>query len=68
MLIEDSTRLQQTYPGENADQIENLQATVIDNWGVLQDRASKRKDELMAASDLHRFLADVSMGTVKDHD
>ncbi|KAJ8309236.1 hypothetical protein KUTeg_014110 [Tegillarca granosa] len=59
VLIEDSTRLQQTYPGENADQIENLQATVIDNWGVLQDRAAKRKDELMAASDLHRFLADV---------
>ena len=59
VLIEDSGRLQQTYPGENAEQIEQLQATVVENWGILQDRASQRKDELVAAADLHRFSADV---------
>ena len=54
VLVDDSTRLQETYPGENAEQIETLQATVIDNWGILQDRAAARKDELLAALDLHR--------------
>lgn len=59
VLIEDSNRLQQTYPGENAEQIEQLQATVIENWGILQDRAIQRKEELVSTMDLHRFLADV---------
>ncbi|XP_048733527.1 spectrin alpha chain, non-erythrocytic 1-like isoform X2 [Ostrea edulis] len=59
VLIEDSTRLQQTYPGENAEQIEQLQATVVENWGILQDRAIQRKEELVNTMDLHRFLADV---------
>lgn len=59
VLIEDSTRLQQTYPGENAEQIEQLQATVVENWGILQDRAMQRKEELVSTMDLHRFLADV---------
>ncbi|XP_053397817.1 spectrin alpha chain, non-erythrocytic 1-like isoform X2 [Mercenaria mercenaria] len=59
VLIDDSARLQQAYPGENADQIEHLQATVVENWGILQDRAAQRKDELMAAADLHRFNSDV---------
>ena len=54
VLVDDSNRLQETYPGENAEQIETLQATVIDNWGILQDRAAARKDELLAALDLHR--------------
>lgn len=58
-MIEDSKRLQETYPGENAQQIEQLQASVVENWGVLQDRASQRKDELFAVADMHRFLADV---------
>ena len=59
VLIEDSTRLQETYPGENAQQIEQLQASVVENWGVLQDRAAQRKDELLDVADMHRFLADV---------
>ncbi|XP_071162084.1 spectrin beta chain-like isoform X8 [Mytilus edulis] len=59
VLIEDSTRLQETYPGENAQQIEQLQASVVENWGVLQDSAAQRKDELLAVADMHRFLADV---------
>jgi hypothetical protein len=63
-LIEDSTRLQETYPGENAQQIEQLQASVVENWGFLQDRAAQRKDELLAVADMHRFLADVSLKAV----
>lgn len=54
VLIDDSARLQQTYPGENAEQIEHLQATVVENWGILQDRAAQRKEELTNAADLHR--------------
>ena len=64
MLIDDSARLQQTYPGENAEQIETLQVTVIDNWGILQDRAAVRKDQLLAAADLHRYLKE-HFGTIK---
>lgn len=60
ILIDDSARLQANYPGENAEQIEQLQATVVENWGVLQDRAAQRKEELMAAADLHRFNASVN--------
>lgn len=60
-MIEDSTRLQETYPGENAQQIEQLQASVVENWGVLQDKAAQRKDDLLAVADMHRFLADVSL-------
>ncbi|KAL5008187.1 hypothetical protein ScPMuIL_013768 [Solemya velum] len=59
VLVEDSARLQQAYPGENAEQIEHLQATVVQNWRILQERAAQRKEELLAAADLHRFLADV---------
>ncbi|KAK3092932.1 hypothetical protein FSP39_009051 [Pinctada imbricata] len=59
VLIQDSARLQETYPGENAEQIEQLQATVVENWGILQERASQRKDELLATADFHRFSADV---------
>jgi len=55
VLIDDSARLQETYPGENAEQIEHLQATVVENWGILQDRAAQRKDELKAAEELHRY-------------
>ncbi|XP_052269284.1 spectrin beta chain, non-erythrocytic 1-like isoform X3 [Dreissena polymorpha] len=59
VLIDDSARLQETYPGENAEQIEHLQATVVENWSILQDRAAQRKDELTAAAELHRINADV---------
>ncbi|XP_052769142.1 spectrin beta chain, non-erythrocytic 2-like isoform X1 [Mya arenaria] len=59
VLSDDSTRLQETYPGENAEQIEHLQATVDENWGILNERAHQRKGELQAAEDLHRFNSDV---------
>lgn len=60
VLVDDSARLQAAYPGSNAEHIAEQQALVVDNWNTLQERASRRKDELHAAADLQRFLADVS--------
>ncbi|XP_067682927.1 spectrin beta chain, non-erythrocytic 5-like isoform X3 [Haliotis asinina] len=68
ILIDDSGRLQEAYPGENADQIEELQAAVVDHWGHLQERAEIRKGQLLAAADLHKFNASVRdlLGWAKD--
>ena len=60
MLVDDSARLQEQYPGGNAEQIEQQQALVIENWGFLQERAAKRGNDLQAALNLYRFLASVS--------
>ncbi|XP_071547281.1 spectrin beta chain, non-erythrocytic 5 isoform X4 [Panulirus ornatus] len=58
VLVDDSARLQTAYPGSNAEHIAEQQALVIDNWNTLQERATRRKEELHAAADLQRFLAD----------
>lgn len=63
VLIDDSTRLQTTYPGENAEQIAQLQAAVVDDWEELQNKSDHRKALLLAAADLHRFMASVSLYT-----
>ncbi|XP_059148013.1 spectrin beta chain, non-erythrocytic 2-like isoform X3 [Physella acuta] len=57
VLMDDSKRLQEDYPGENADQIAQLQSAVIDDWAELQTKADQRKIMLLAAADLHKFLA-----------
>lgn len=59
-MIDDSSRLQATYPGENAEQIAQLQAAVVDDWGELQAKSDSRKAMLLAAADLHKFMASVS--------
>lgn len=59
VLIDDSQRLQEAYPGGNAENIAQQQAVVLENWGILQEKAAQRKDDLQAAQDLYRFLADV---------
>ena len=61
VLVDDSARLQQTYPGGNADQIAQQQAVVVENWTILQERASQHKFDLQAAMDLYRFLAQVGL-------
>ncbi|XP_069954037.1 spectrin beta chain, non-erythrocytic 5 isoform X2 [Cherax quadricarinatus] len=58
VLVDDSARLQSTYPGSNAEHIAEQQTLVVDNWNMLQERASRRKEQLHAAADLQRFLAD----------
>ncbi|XP_045137790.1 spectrin beta chain, non-erythrocytic 1-like isoform X9 [Portunus trituberculatus] len=57
VLVDDSARLQAAYPGSNAEHIAEQQALVVENWNVLQDKASKRKEQLLAAADLQKFLA-----------
>ncbi|CAL1542371.1 unnamed protein product [Lymnaea stagnalis] len=57
VLIDDSTRLQKAYPGENADQIAQLQSAVVDDWAELQAKTEQRKAMLLAAADLHKFIA-----------
>lgn len=59
--MDDSARLQAAYPGSNAEHIAEQQALVVENWNVLQEKASKRKEQLLAAADLQKFLAHVSV-------
>ncbi|XP_076441755.1 spectrin beta chain, non-erythrocytic 5-like [Babylonia areolata] len=59
VLKDDGERLQASYPGENAEQIGDLQAAVLHDWSQLLDKAESRKAALLDAADLHRFNADV---------
>ena len=61
VLKDDGERLQTVYPGENAEQIHQLQTAVLDDWSKLLDKAENRKAALLDAADLHRFNADVSL-------
>lgn len=61
VLKDDGERLQTAYPGENAEQIHQLQTAVLDDWSELLDKAENRKAALLDAADLHRFNADVSL-------
>ncbi|KAL8620004.1 hypothetical protein ACOMHN_015286 [Nucella lapillus] len=58
VLKDDGERLQSAYPGENAEQIGELQAAVLHDWSQLLDKAETRKAALLDAADLHRFNAD----------
>ena len=63
MLVDDSSRLEAAYPGGNAEQIKQQREVVLENWSILQEKAAERRDNLNAAVDLYRFLADVSQGS-----
>ncbi|KAK7105089.1 spectrin beta chain, non-erythrocytic 5-like isoform X3 [Littorina saxatilis] len=58
VLKDDADRLQAAYPGENAEQIGQLQIAVWDDWSDLLDKSENRKTALLDAADLHRFNAD----------
>lgn len=60
VLLEESARLKQVYPGANAEHIAEQQRLLAEGWRRLQDAALHRRDRLNAAYDLHRFLANVS--------
>lgn len=60
MLVDDSSRLEAAYPGGNGEQIKQHRDVVMENWAILQEKATVRKHDLLAAVDLFRFLADVS--------
>ncbi|GFT80923.1 spectrin beta chain, non-erythrocytic 5 [Nephila pilipes] len=59
ILVDDSARLQASYPGGNADHILEQQNIVIENWNTLQEKAAERKIKLQASNQLQRFLASV---------
>ena len=59
LLVDDSARLQETYPGGNAEQISQQQALVVENWGILQEKTAHRREDLQAALEMFRFLASV---------
>ena len=66
VLMDDSRRLQNEFPGGNAEQIAQQEAIVLENWGILQERAQQRKKDLLDAQDHYRFMASVSnMGQSK---
>ena len=59
VLVDDSARLQAAYPGGNAEHIAAQQALVVESWNTLQERMSRRKEELQASCDLQRFFSSV---------
>lgn len=56
LLVEDSRRLIETYPGGNEEHIQMQLALVIENWNSLQQKVATRKENLIAAQRIHRFI------------
>ncbi|XP_044008912.1 spectrin beta chain, non-erythrocytic 5 isoform X1 [Aphidius gifuensis] len=59
VLVEDASRLQVLYPGNNASHIDQQQQLVLSNWEELKEKSAHRKDQLHASCDLQRFLTQV---------
>ncbi|XP_048512555.1 spectrin beta chain, non-erythrocytic 1 isoform X2 [Athalia rosae] len=59
VLVDDASRLQGLYPGNNAAHIDQQQKFVVANWEALQERSAHRRDQLQASCDLQRFLTQV---------
>ncbi|XP_012530663.2 spectrin alpha chain isoform X3 [Monomorium pharaonis] len=59
VLVEDASRLQAHYPGNNAVHIDQQQEIVVTHWEDLKDKSAHRRDQLQASCDLQRFLTQV---------
>ncbi|CAL7939039.1 unnamed protein product [Xylocopa violacea] len=59
VLVEDASRLQAHYPGNNAVHIDQQQKIVVAQWEELKERSAHRRDQLQASCDLQRFLTQV---------
>ncbi|XP_076644007.1 spectrin beta chain, non-erythrocytic 5 kst isoform X2 [Halictus rubicundus] len=59
VLVEDASRLQAHYPGNNAVHIDQQQQIVVAQWDELKERSAHRRDQLQASCDLQRFLTQV---------
>ncbi|CAD5123350.1 DgyrCDS11708 [Dimorphilus gyrociliatus] len=57
MVIDDSKRLQEKFPGGNAQNMAEQQAIVLENWEILKKAAEDRKEKLAQALEYCRFLA-----------
>lgn len=60
VLVEDASRLQAHYPGNNAVHIDQQQQIVVAHWEELKERSAHRRDQLQASCDLQRFLTQVA--------
>lgn len=60
VLVEDASRLQAHYPGNNAVHIDQQQQIVVAHWEELKERSAHRRDQLQASCDLQRFLTQVN--------
>ncbi|KAK0410555.1 hypothetical protein QR680_005192 [Steinernema hermaphroditum] len=56
VLLEESAKLTEQYPGGNAEHIAQQQAALSEAWHGLQEAAIQRRDRLQAAYDLHKFM------------
>ncbi|XP_022090941.1 spectrin beta chain, non-erythrocytic 5-like isoform X2 [Acanthaster planci] len=56
-LVNDAAKLQEEYPGGNAEQIVEQQQVIVTNWNTLQEHATQRRELLQAANDWQRLLA-----------
>lgn len=59
VLVEDASRLQAHYPGNNAVHIDQQQQIVVAHWEELKEKSAHRRDQLQASCDLQRFLTQV---------
>ncbi|KAF8785263.1 Spectrin beta chain like protein [Argiope bruennichi] len=59
LLLQDSQRLQEAYPGGNEEHIQMQLALVIENWNLLQQKVSSRKVQLLTAQRIHKFISTV---------
>lgn len=59
VLVEDASRLQAHYPGNNAVHIDQQQQIVVAHWEELKERSAHRRDQLQASCDLQRFFTQV---------
>ena len=60
-LIAEASRLQQEYPGGNAEHLQQQQAQLTDAYGEVKERALARRVKLEAALELQKFLAQVNV-------
>lgn len=57
MVIDDSSQLQEKFPGGNAKNMAEQHAIVLENWEILKKAAEDRKEKLAQALDYWRFVA-----------
>ncbi|KFD52473.1 hypothetical protein M513_06670 [Trichuris suis] len=57
VIVDDSARLQDLYPGTDSEHIARREREVIENWSRLQEKVVGRRGRLSASYDLQFFMA-----------
>ena len=63
IVVDDAENLKNAYPGQNAEQIGEQQAYVVNRWETLQEKVTTRRSELIMAYDLQRLLAECKVSS-----